>query len=298
MGVKEEELKEGLEKVFVEFTNSFHYSFLLETRNREFVFEYFKERVLSPSPFPKERGENTNANTNFFINLKLFDIDKARSLIEFGNTNFKEKAFIVISFYSATREAQNALLKFLEDRSDDLKIILIIHYGASLINTIISRLYKLELKDESIISSSGEEEFLKSLAENFLSTKKINRMKIKEITEILARKDEYALEFEDKERTDREIIEKFLLNIYDILFTKYKDFIIENYNKEKDLNKENISAEMHIDKKENKFNMFDYQNKEFNDELNDIFEAIKYIKLNSSSGKTILEYLSLRLPEF
>ena len=43
--------------------------------------------------------------------------------------------------------------------------------------------------------------------------------------------------------------------------------------------------------------MFNYQNKEFLDDISDVVEAVKYSKNNSSSGKTLLEYLSLKLPE-
>ena len=88
-------------------------------------------------------------------------------------------------------------------------------------------------------------------------------MKIKEIGELLSKKDEYALENEDKERSDREVVEKFLIALHKNIFNFYK----KNQNKNLILN------------------------------LKEIEENLKYIKNNSSSGKTILEYLSLRLPE-
>ncbi len=110
-------------------------------------------------------------------------------------------------------------------------------------------------------------------------------MKIKEISQILEKKNEYALEFEDKERADRESLEKFLICIHDFLAKDYENFILESVLEEKDL------------EVENKFKMFNYQNKEFLDDISDVIEAIKYSKNNSSSGKTLLEYLSLKLPE-
>jgi hypothetical protein len=88
-------------------------------------------------------------------------------------------------------------------------------------------------------------------------------MKLKEMVELLAKKDEYALENEDKERSDREIVEEFLIFLHKNIFAFYK--------KNKDRN--------------------------LLENLKEIEENIKYIKNNSSSGKIILEYLSLKLPE-
>jgi DNA polymerase III delta prime subunit len=180
----------NLENLFEEFSNSSHHAFLLESKDREKDYEYFKSEI---------EKENTNQNENLFLNLKVLDINKAREILEYGKTNFEKKHFIVVSFYSINREAQNALLKFLEETSQNIKIIFIIHSGAKILNTIYSRMYKLN-------SSSKEENIndeFDSLAKEFLKSKKLSRMKIKGIVELLAKKDEYALENEDKERSDR-----------------------------------------------------------------------------------------------
>lgn len=267
--------QEKLDRIFSEFKSSSANCFLLETKNREIVFSYFEEKLKEVEDFRE----------SLFINLKVFDISKAREIIEYGNTGFSKKHFILISFYSITRESQNALLKFLEEAGENLKILFVVHEGLNLISTILSRLYKLEIHEEKILSENAENEFLLRAAEKFLTTKKIQRMKIKEISQILEKKDEYALEFEDKERVDRESLEKFLICIHDFLAKDYENFILESVLEEKDL------------EVENKFKMFNYQNKEFLDDISDVIEAIKYSKNNSSSGKTLLEYLSLKLPE-
>jgi len=267
--------QEKLDRIFSEFKSSSANCFLLETKNREIVFSYFEEKLKEVEDFRE----------SLFINLKVFDISKAREIIEYGNTGFSKKHFILISFYSITRESQNALLKFLEEAGENLKILFVVHEGLNLISTILSRLYKLEIHEEKILSENAENEFLLRAAEKFLTTKKIQRMKIKEISQILEKKDEYALEFEDKERADRESLEKFLICIHDFLAKDYENFILESVLEEKDL------------EVENKFKMFNYQNKEFLDDISDVIEAIKYSKNNSSSGNTLLEYLSLKLPE-
>lgn len=269
-----EEFNLNLDRIFGELDSSFHHAFLLETKNREFIFNYFKNKLENIS------GDN---NESLFINLKVFDIEKARSVIDYGKTSFGSQHFVVISFYSITREAQNSLLKFLEEAGKNIKIILIVHFGANIINTVLSRLYRLDLNDKYFVDENGESEFLEVAAEKFLSSKSLMRMKLKEIVEILAKKDEYALEFEDKDRSDREILEKLLLNIYNKIYKSYASFL-ENYKQNDKETNDSLS-------------MKEYQNKEYLSILEDVSECIRYTKNNSSSGKTILEYLALRLPE-
>lgn len=259
--MEEKDFTNSLEKVFREFSSSFHHAFLLETRNREKAFNFFETKIK------EEAKEDIGSNENLFLNLKVFDIEKARDVLEYGKTNFSSKHFVLISFYSITREAQNALLKFLEEAAENIKIVLIIHEGASILPTIYSRLYKLNIS-EGKLESSEEEDFLKESAEIFLKTKNINRMNLKEVKDILSRKDEYALLNEDKERNDREVLEKFLIKLHDIVFEKYEEAISKN--------------------KE--------ESKKYLEYLEDILDSVRYAKNNSSSGKVLLEYLSLKLP--
>ncbi|MEI6352596.1 MAG: hypothetical protein WCO35_01540 [Candidatus Nomurabacteria bacterium] len=239
----------NLDIIFQEFLTSNHHTFLLETNNRERDFKFFHSKLQ----------EESKTDEIFSIDLKVFDIEKAREVVNYGKTSFETKHYIVISFYSINREAQNVLLKFLEETPNNVKIIFIIHAGAKILKTIYSRVYKLNSENE--LNTENNE--VENLAKTFLETKKLSRMKIKEIVELLAKKDEYAEEFEDKERSDREVVEVFLLALHSELFKEYK--------KTKDPS--------------------------LLSNLEELTEYLKYIKNNSSSGKTILEFLSLRLPE-
>ncbi|MFO0743600.1 MAG: hypothetical protein U0469_00935 [Candidatus Paceibacterota bacterium] len=243
----------NLENLFEEFNSSFHHAFLFESEEREKDFEYFKDKI---------EKERTNENENLFLKLKILDINKAREIIEYGKTDFEKPHFIVVSFYSINREAQNALLKFLEEVGKNIKILFIIHAGAKILSTVQSRMYRLNSSFQKK-DTNNEDNEIESLVKEFLKSKKLSRMKLREMVELLAKKDEYALENEDKERSDREIVEKFLIFLHKNVFAFYK--------KNKDRN--------------------------LLENLKEIEENIKYIKNNSSSGKIILEYLSLKLPE-
>ena len=249
-----------LQDIYKEIGISNHHAYLVETDSREKVFSFLKDEL-------QQIG-----NQNLFLSLQVFDLEKAKEITDFGNLIFNELHFIVVSFYSINREAQNALLKFLEEAPHNLKIILISHSGAKILNTIYSRLYRLGyFENNTSTSSVNNQNVYSKLAKDFLKTKKLSRMKISGIIELLEKKDEYAQNFEDKERADREVVEIFLLALYEEIFLLFKKEQIQNKNKDK--------------------------LKELENNLEDIREFLKYVKNNSSSGKTILEYLSLKLIE-
>lgn len=248
-----------VDSIFVEINSSNHHAFLIETKDREGVFLSLKDFF-----FNKEKR-----NEDLLLYLQIFDIDKAREIINYVNHVFNKTHFIIVSFYSINREAQNALLKFLEETPKNIKIIFIIPTGAKILDTMYSRFYKLGDFNNKKNLYHDDEYIYKSLVKNFLKTEKKSRMKIKEIVELLEKKDEYALNFEDKERSDREVVEIFLLALYEELFSLFKDEINKNTNLEKI--------------------------KEVENNLSELKEFLIYIKNNSSSGKTILEYLSLKL---
>lgn len=243
---------QGLKMIYKEINSSNHHAFLIETDSREKVFSFLKDEL-------QQIG-----NQNLFLSLQVFDLEKAKEISDYGNLIFNELHFIVVSFYSINREAQNALLKFLEEAPHNLKIILISHSGAKILNTIYSRLYRLGYFENN---ENKNQNIYKDLAREFLKTKKLSRIKLDGVVEILEKKDDYALNFEDKERADREVVEIFLLALYEEIFLLFK----------KEINKEKI--------------------KELENNLKEISEFLKYVKNNSSSGKTILEYLSLKLIE-
>lgn len=256
--VENNNFSDNLVKIFQEFTSSNHHAFLIETIKREEVFNFFKNEI---------RKEN-DINESIFLNLKVFDIKKAKEILKYKKNKFLNKQFILLSFYSINLEAQNALLKFIEEAEENIKIILIIHKGANILSTIYSRFYKLNIVENISI----EDNFIKELAKLFLKTKNIERMDLEGIKDILSRKDEYALLNEDKERGDREIVEKFFIELHNILFEKFQ-----------------------IEIKEGSFLKED-KNKKFLEYVDDILNSIKYIKNNSSSSKILFEYLSLKLP--
>jgi len=238
--------------------SSNHQVFLLFTQERENIFHELKHDL--------------SGTENLFLNLKVLDIQKGRELIKFGNIKFNETHFMVISFYSATLEAQNSLLKFLEDTPVNLKIIFLVSEGANLLETFLSRVFILDLKQKNIEENTEKniEEKIELKIDNltvtkFLKTKKTERMKLKEIIDILEKEDEYAKEFDKKERKDREATEIFLLELEKKLYLML----------EKDL-----------------------KNKRLIKDILNIQDFKKYIKLSSSSPKIILEYLSLSIEEF
>lgn len=249
----------GLEGIYKEIGISNHHAYLVETDSREKVFSFLKKEIVNTTK---------TSNEDLFLSLQVFDIQKAKEVTDFGNLIFNEPHFILVSFYSINREAQNALLKFLEEAPKNLKIILISHSGAKILNTIYSRLYRLDYFENN---ENKNQNIYQSLAKDFLKTKKLSRMKMVEVVELLEKKDEYALNFEDKERADREAVEIFLLALYEEIFLLFK--------------KEQITSTGSV------------KVKELENNLKDISEFLKYVKNNSSSGKTILEYLSLKLIE-
>ena len=244
-----------IQNLFQDILKNHQHAFLISTQNREVFFENLKIEI---DEFFKE-----NKNENFFLNLKVFDIEKSRNLIDFCKINFSNLHFLLISFYSINLSAQNALLKILEETPKNLKIIFITEKKINLLPTILSRMYKIEIDLADKNSSQDDEEiFLKNLVDKFLKAEKLKRMNLPEIKEILNKKDIYALENEDKDRKDREVIEKFLFLLYENILDKYQK---EKYSK----NLLEISKE--------------------------ILEFLKYINLPSSSPKIILEYLSLKI---
>ena len=251
-----------LRDIYKEIGISNHHAYLIETDAREKVFSFLKEEITT---------SKKNSNQNLFLSLQVFDIQKAKEITDFGNLIFNELHFIVVSFYSINREAQNAILKFLEEAPKNLKIILISHSGAKILNTIYSRLYRLHYFENGNDENKNTNIYSK-LAKQFLKTNKLSRMKIPEIVELLEKKDEYAQEFEDKERADREAVEIFLLALYEEIFLLFK--------------KEKTQKSAHK-----------LKTQELEKSIKEINQFLRYVKNNSSSGKTILEYFSLKLLE-
>ena len=315
--------------------NSNHQTFLLISTNREKSFLSIKNQV---EDYTKNISKNNNSSVNFFnffLNLKVLEIDKVREITKISAIKFQETRFIILSFYSATLEAQNALLKFTEEPATNLKIIFIVSGSTYLLPTLESRLYQISEINSDLNSTSKininlfdfskssdsvnvkknivEANNLANLAWKFLKTKKLERMKLVEMKEILEKEDVYAKEFENKERKDREVAENFLLELEKEIYLYLLALINKNIQKnmqsaekletkkavQKNLESEKLEKVKMSEKDEEVVNdLQKEQKKELLKNLNDISDFKKYIKLNSSSPKTIFEYLALSVREF
>jgi len=128
-----------LENVFEEFIKSNHHAFLLESKDRENTFNYFKDKI-------KELEKNINKQS-LFINLQIFDINKARELLKYINVYSEHNSFIILSFYSMNKEAQNALLKVLEEPRANTKILLISNSIKSIFSSSFARFILYSIPD-------------------------------------------------------------------------------------------------------------------------------------------------------
>ncbi len=178
-----------------------------------------------------------------FFNHKVLDIDMARNIISWAQTPYNDEKIGLVSFNTIGLEAQNALLKILEEPRIGVKFILLTSNKSNLIDTVLSRVITVE-KDRSYESLTE--------AEKFLSTQINLRMKLPYIVDILSRVEK----INNKERKDKETLHIFILS----LATSLK----------------NIKAEPKY--------------------IQETLEVASYVADPSTSGKALLEYLSLLLP--
>lgn len=179
-----------------------------------------------------------------FFNHKILDIDMARNIISWAQTPYNEEKIALISFNTIGLEAQNALLKMLEEPRAGVRFILLTSNKKNIIDTVLSRVLTVE-KNQVV-------EMLRE-AENFISTRHDLRMKIPYVVEILSRVEK----INNKERKDKEMLRIFILNLVSVL--------------------NNMNAEQKY--------------------VHETIEVASYVADSSSSGKALLEYLSLLLPQ-
>jgi DNA polymerase III delta prime subunit len=206
-----------------------HAVLVLHTNRTATAHTLFKE-LQSQSPIHR------------FFDQTVLDIENARSIITWANTPYNEEKVAVISFHTIGLEAQNALLKILEEPRAGVTFILVTSNTSNLIPTVLSRLYLI--KTSELNSDISKEALL------FLQTPSVSRMKLPYIVDILSRVDE-------EERKDREAIRAFILSLTGILV------------------KEKYSQKY----------------------LQETLEIASYASDPSASGKALLEYLSLLLPQ-
>lgn len=101
-----------------------------------------------------------------------FKIDDARSIKALQSEKTEKASLFVLKFFHITHEAQNALLKVLEEPSQNSYFILIFPYAKELLDTLKSRLHLLRVDDE--YEGIQLEPYLKlSLEQRFAYNKKV-----------------------------------------------------------------------------------------------------------------------------
>lgn len=170
----------------------------------------------------------------------VLDIDTARAIITWAQSPYNEKRTALISFHIATHQAQNAMLKMLEEPKENVSFIIVTSNKESLLDTVLSR----------VVVIHEEEKHIPDAVYTFLQTKPTLRMKLPEISALIAQEDEMG-------RKDREAMRTFILHIVSVL------------GREKQIPHKYIKETLHM---------------------------ASYAGDTSTSGKTILEYLSLLLP--
>ena len=134
------------------------------------------------------------------FNQTVLDIDTARAIISWVNSPYNEKRTALISFHIATHQAQNAMLKILEEPKEGVSFIIVTSNIESLLDTLLSR----------VVVVSEHEKHIPDAVYTFLQTKPALRMKLQEITVLTLQEDEMG-------RKDREAIRLFVLHLVSVL---------------------------------------------------------------------------------
>lgn len=193
--------------------------------------------TLAASLFKELQG---NSPVHQFFNQTVLDMETARTIISWVNTPYNDEKIALVSFHTIGLEAQNALLKILEEPRAGVRFILITSNKANLIETLLSRVLLVNIANNE---SSNE------VAKVFLKSNPVSRIKLPEITKLLSQVDE-------EERKDREAVRSFVLSLLPLI----KKGKASKYKKE-------------------------------------ILEIASYAADPSASGKALLEYLALLLPQ-
>ncbi len=151
-----------------------------------------------------------------FFDQSVLDIETARYISSWSNTPYSGEKVGLISFNTAGLEAQNALLKVLEEPRAGVRFIIITTHREHLIPTVLSRLHQMNLTQDVL----HDEMYTK--AYTFLTTPKVNRMNLKEVKLLLEEEDEEG-------RKKRESVKSFILALTDVLKTENSEsrYILE-----------------------------------------------------------------------
>lgn len=206
-----------------------HHAVLIVSQNRTTVDKNLFNELKSISPAHR------------FFNQTVLDIESARAIIAWANTAYNEEKIALLSFHTIGLEAQNALLKLLEEPRAGVRFILVTSNISNLIPTVLSRVLVIE-------SNENTEVILD--AELFLHTSHTLRMKLPFVSTLLSQVDE-------EDRKDREAVKAFVTSLATVLGKKgiESKYILET------------------------------------------IDIASYAADPSASGKALLEYLSLLLPQ-
>ena len=219
--------------------------------------EGIKEKLLK---FIEGLGIKTKGNPDVYIReFDVFGINDGRAVqaLESNKAVIADKKIFILRVNSITREAQNALLKTFEEPTAGTHFFLIIPSANVLLDTLISRVQVVDMKEYSSekFSDKSNESAGSIFAKQFLSSSPAERLAL--ISDIIESKDKQEA--------------LFLVNSLETeLYIKGS-----MGNLEKDINKEdNIPTEV----------------------FESLQSTRSYLNDSSSSVKLLLEHLSVTLP--
>ena len=196
------------------------------------------------------------------LDKKKVGIDDVRAIIAFANKNIGARKVMIINCHVIMREAQNALLKILEEQREDTFFILITSDIGSLFETVRSRFFIMKRREMGDGVKADKKEYLKNdgkddvktLAKVYIEGKREERMLIPDIISLLEQVDEEG-------RKDREAVTLFLEKVI----------------------QEIIHSPVYMKKISAKI-------------LSECLEILALSKDGSANGKQLLEYMAYRLP--
>ncbi len=236
-------------------------------------------------------------------------IDEVRKIIKTIEIKDSNRKSINISFYIASEEAQNAMLKMLEDH-EDTQFIITVSSAETLLPTVRSRLIDIthiynnkkkvlsvedldkkneinileKLKGNLLIikSKNREDNIYKDLINKYIKMSVMERLKCKEVEEMLNKEVDTGLK--NKEIKSKDDIHQFLIAIVDKLLELYKEDIYIKNKIENDRSLNEIKEKNGESKKEN-----------LKEQISQFNTLAEYIIKPGSSAKMIMEYVAYRL---
>jgi len=197
-----------------------------------------------------------------FFNQTVLDIETARKIISWANTPYNDEKIALISFHTSGIPAQNAMLKILEEPRDGVRFILVTSNRDNLIDTVISRVHEVRHKIQEARSKNDTN----TNAKLFLEANPTARIKLPFVTELLSRVDE-------EDRKDKEAVRGFILEMVDYL------------------GKQSASGRTGIASGRTGGKIIKPKY------IEETLQIASYASDPSVSGKALLEYLSLLLPQ-